>query len=79
VLYLTQDPPQHGVRPSERTHEIHRKNVRQKNSRRGAHRHGHDGRDGIVDIKDCGGITISEAEETCVVYGMPAPAGKQAR
>lgn len=35
---------------------------------------GRDGADGIVHIKDNGGITISEDESTCVIYGMPKAA-----
>lgn len=32
---------------------------------------GHDGRDGMHQIKDKGGYCIAQDEETCVVYGMP--------
>ena len=32
---------------------------------------GHDGRDGMHQIKDNGGYCIAQDEETCVVYGMP--------
>lgn len=35
---------------------------------------GHDGRDGLKDLKANGSITIAEAEETCIVYGMPKAA-----
>lgn len=35
---------------------------------------GHDGRDGLVKLKKNGCLTIAEAEETCVVYGMPKSA-----
>lgn len=32
---------------------------------------GRDGADGTAYIKDRGGITISEDESTCTIYGMP--------
>jgi two-component system chemotaxis response regulator CheB len=32
---------------------------------------GADGRDGAAWIKARGGVVLTEAEETCVVYGMP--------
>ncbi len=35
---------------------------------------GNDGRMGIRKIKDCGGFTIAESEETAVVFGMPKEA-----
>ncbi|NLT94236.1 MAG: chemotaxis response regulator protein-glutamate methylesterase [Clostridia bacterium] len=35
---------------------------------------GHDGRDGIKSLKANGSLTIAEAEETCIVYGMPKAA-----
>ncbi|MFZ7104616.1 MAG: protein-glutamate methylesterase/protein-glutamine glutaminase [Peptococcaceae bacterium] len=35
---------------------------------------GHDGRDGLVNLKKNGAITIAEKEETCIVYGMPKAA-----
>jgi len=35
---------------------------------------GHDGRDGLVKLKKNGCKTIAEAEETCIVYGMPKSA-----
>ncbi|MHB8882107.1 MAG: protein-glutamate methylesterase/protein-glutamine glutaminase [Thermodesulfovibrionales bacterium] len=37
---------------------------------------GNDGKSGMVDIKNKGGYTIAEAEETAVVFGMPAEAIK---
>ncbi len=37
---------------------------------------GSDGKDGIVAIKKNGGATISQDEESCVVYGMPQEAYK---
>ena len=35
---------------------------------------GEDGADGLGTIKNCGGLTIAQAEESCVVYGMPRAA-----
>ena len=35
---------------------------------------GRDGAAGCADIHKCGGYTIAEAEETCVVFGMPKAA-----
>jgi two-component system chemotaxis response regulator CheB len=35
---------------------------------------GEDGADAIGDIKDVGGVTIAQDEESCVVYGMPRAA-----
>jgi two-component system chemotaxis response regulator CheB len=32
---------------------------------------GHDGRDGAGWIKAKGGTVLTEAEESCVIYGMP--------
>ena len=33
---------------------------------------GHDGADAFAEIARCGGRTIAESEESCVVFGMPA-------
>ena len=35
---------------------------------------GEDGAEGLGVIKQCGGLTIAQAEESCVVYGMPRAA-----
>jgi len=35
---------------------------------------GHDGREGLKNLKQNGALTIAEAEETCIVYGMPKAA-----
>ena len=32
---------------------------------------GSNGADGLKKLKDAGGVTIAQNEETCVVYGMP--------
>jgi two-component system chemotaxis response regulator CheB len=35
---------------------------------------GADGADGMVSLKKAGALTIAEAEESCVVFGMPKEA-----
>ena len=35
---------------------------------------GSDGAKGMRAIKEAGGITLAESEETCIVYGMPKSA-----
>jgi two-component system chemotaxis response regulator CheB len=35
---------------------------------------GEDGAEGIGAIKSCGGMTLAQSEETCVVSGMPRAA-----
>ena len=35
---------------------------------------GRDGADGTANIKNSGGITISEDKSTCTIYGMPKAA-----
>ena len=35
---------------------------------------GKDGAKGTIAVKDAGGITISEHESTCTIYGMPKAA-----
>jgi two-component system chemotaxis response regulator CheB len=35
---------------------------------------GDDGAEGMVAIRSGGGVTVAEAEESCVVYGMPRTA-----
>lgn len=35
---------------------------------------GEDGAEGLGVVKQCGGLTIAQAEESCVVYGMPRAA-----
>ena len=35
---------------------------------------GKDGARGLLDIKEAGGITLAESEESCVIYGMPKAA-----
>ena len=35
---------------------------------------GHDGADGMVKIKEAGGVTIAESEDTAIVFGMPREA-----
>ncbi len=38
---------------------------------------GDDGSNGLKDIKDAGGFTVAQSEETCVVFGMPKEAIKK--
>ena len=38
---------------------------------------GNDGAEGLLHIRQRGGLTIAQSEETCVVYGMPAEAVKR--
>jgi two-component system chemotaxis response regulator CheB len=40
---------------------------------------GHDGREGSAWIKARGGCILTEAEESCVVYGMPRPWSRPAQ
>jgi two-component system, chemotaxis family, protein-glutamate methylesterase/glutaminase len=37
---------------------------------------GRDGAEGLLAIRQAGGYTVAQNEETCVVYGMPAEAVK---
>jgi two-component system, chemotaxis family, protein-glutamate methylesterase/glutaminase len=75
TIYLNQDPPRHGVRPSV---DVIMKSAAAMYGKKcvgviltGM---GSDGRDGIVDIKKAGGTVFAEHESTCVVYGMPRAA-----
>jgi len=38
---------------------------------------GDDGADQMVSIREAGGVTIAESEESCVVFGMPFQAIKR--
>ena len=40
---------------------------------------GNDGRDGLRLVKEAGGLTLAESEETAVVYGMPREAAASGR
>lgn len=35
---------------------------------------GRDGAEGVIEVKKAGGVTISEDESTCIIYGMPKAA-----
>jgi two-component system chemotaxis response regulator CheB len=35
---------------------------------------GDDGAEGMGDVKEAGGMTLTQSEESCVVYGMPKSA-----
>jgi two-component system chemotaxis response regulator CheB len=35
---------------------------------------GNDGREGLRPVKEAGGLTVAESEESAVVYGMPREA-----
>ncbi|BDG05891.1 chemotaxis-specific protein-glutamate methyltransferase CheB [Anaeromyxobacter oryzae] len=37
---------------------------------------GHDGRDGIVEVRRAGGLTLAESSDSAVVYGMPQAAAE---
>ena len=75
VIYLNQDPPQHGVRPSV---NVMIKSVAAIYGKRAVGviltGMGSDGRDGIMTIKEQGGFVLAEHESSCVVYGMPRAA-----
>ena len=75
VLYLNQDPPQHGVRPSV---NVFLKSVAQQYGKRAIGviltGMGTDGCKGVADVKENGGYVFAEHEKTCVVYGMPRAA-----
>jgi two-component system chemotaxis response regulator CheB len=38
---------------------------------------GDDGAEGMIAIRAGGGVTVAEAEESCVVYGMPRAAAER--
>jgi len=75
VLYLNQDPPQHGVRPSV---NVFMQSVASVYGKRGIGviltGMGTDGRAGTLAIKEHGGYVLAEHENSCVVYGMPRAA-----
>jgi len=75
TIYLTQDQPVHGVRPSV---DIFFNSLASAYKRRSAGviltGMGVDGSEGVRAIKDAGGLVFAEHENTCVVYGMPKSA-----
>lgn len=75
VLYLNQEPPQHGVRPSV---NVLMKSVARMYGERAIGviltGMGTDGCEGVAEIKENGGYVFAEHERSCVVYGMPRAA-----
>lgn len=75
VIYLNQDPQQHGVRPSVNVLMTSVATIYGKRSigviLTGM---GTDGRDGTKAVKEQGGYVLAEHENSCVVYGMPRAA-----
>ena len=75
VIYLNQDPQQHGVRPSVNVLMSSVATIYGKRSigviLTGM---GTDGRDGTKAVKEQGGYVLAEHENSCVVYGMPRAA-----
>jgi two-component system chemotaxis response regulator CheB len=75
VLYLNQEAPQHGVRPSV---NVFMKSVAGQYGKRAIGAvltgMGTDGCDGAAAIKEAGGYMFAEHEQSCVVYGMPRAA-----
>lgn len=75
VLYLNQDPPQHGVRPSV---NVFLKSVAGQYGKRAIGAiltgMGTDGCEGAAAVKEAGGYMFAEHEQSCVVYGMPRAA-----
>lgn len=75
VLYLNQDAPQHGVRPSV---NVFMKSVAGQYGKRAIGAiltgMGTDGCAGAAAIKESGGFMFAEHEQSCVVYGMPRAA-----
>jgi len=75
TIYLTKDPPLHGVRPSADVTMMDVARLMQKNSigviLTGM---GRDGSMGVKEIKKMGGKVIIQDKETSTVYGMPKSA-----
>jgi two-component system chemotaxis response regulator CheB len=77
TIALRGDPPENGLRPSVAT--LFRSVARVYGQRAAGvllTGMGKDGADELRQIKDAGGITFAQNEETCVVYGMPGEAVK---
>lgn len=71
-VHLTQDPPQHGVRPAvDKTLESAVPLWGNRMVGVILTGMGYDGAKGMVSLKKLGGRTIAEDASTCVVYGMP--------
>ncbi len=76
-VHLNKNPKTHGVRPAVNPMMITASEV-YKSGMVGVIMTGmgSDGKDGIVAIKNNGGVTIAQDEASCVVYGMPQEAYK---
>ncbi len=77
IVRLTDGPPVHHVRPAV---DILFKSVAQYAGKNAIGivltGMGQDGAEGLSEMRRAGAITLAEAEETCVVYGMPQAAVK---
>lgn len=75
TIYLGQEPPSHGVRPSV---DFLMKSVAKIYGNKSIGviltGMGVDGKDGVILMKDAGATIVAEHETTCVVYGMPKAA-----
>ena len=72
---LTQDPPRHYVRPAvDVTFITAARSYGPATIGVILTGMGHDGTEGAREIKEAGGLVVAEAEDTCVVYGMPKSA-----
>ena len=77
TIYLNQEPPLHGVRPSV---DVFMKSLASAYGRRSIGviltGMGVDGAEGVKNIKEAGGTVFAEHHSTCVVYGMPKAAAE---
>jgi two-component system, chemotaxis family, protein-glutamate methylesterase/glutaminase len=74
-IALHQQPPLHGVRPAaDYLFRSVAKNVGPNAAGAILTGLGGDGAQGLLALKEAGGLTIAQDEETCVIYGMPKEA-----